>query len=303
MFANREGPKVFRRPVPWHWQTIGGALFAAIVIGVLLTIFGARLALGPLLAVQLLIVVAAAAGGGLFAGLSSAVVLALYHMVLAAPGQFPNTAWFALYIVSIVTMAVLVGLLREDLGRIGSELDTTSSLLSAANARFEHTKETEAMRAYYDPLTDLPTRRLVADRFGQVMPQARRTSTYAALVLLDLNKFKEVNQNFGRDIGDEVLRQVGLRLTTAMRRGDTVGRLGGNEFVVLLTALTDRTGVEVAARKLLDALAEPVTVGRPARQLHVSASIGIAVFPDDGEDWEALYRVAEGELRGAKGAR
>jgi len=301
MSRNREGPEVFRRAVPVPWQIAGGTLFTVLAVGALLAIFGRSEALGPLLAVQVLIVVIAAAGGGLFAGLAAALILVIVHVVLPIPGQFAHTAWFALFVIATATMAVLVGLLREDLGRIGSDLDTTRSLLDAANARIERSKEMEAMRAYYDPLTDLPSRRLVADRFGQIMPQARRTSTYAALLLLDLNKFKEVNQTFGRDIGDEVLRQVGLRLNTAMRRGDTVGRLDGNKFVVLLTALTERSGIDIAAQKLLNALADPIAVGRPVRELHVSASIGLAVFPDDGDDWEKLYQIADEALRVAKG--
>jgi diguanylate cyclase (GGDEF)-like protein len=146
---------------------------------------------------------------------------------------------------------------------IGHDLATTRNLLTAANARIECGKEAEATRAYYDPKTELPTRHLVVDRFGQILPQARRTGTYAALVLLDLNKFKEVNQNFGYDTDGEVLRQVSQRLSTVIRRGDTVGRFDGNRFIVLLTALSDSGGIDVAVQKLNDALAEPFTAGRP----------------------------------------
>ncbi|HEY1933971.1 MAG TPA: diguanylate cyclase [Acetobacteraceae bacterium] len=302
MFGNREGPELFRRAVAWHWQAIGGVVFSAIAVG-LLAASSSGQSPGPLVAIQMLIAVIAAVGGGLIAGLSASVVVVLLHVLHLAPGQSADGTSFAIFAIAILMTGVLVGLAREDLGHIGHELATTRNLLSASNARIERAKETEAMRAYYDPKTELPTRRLVADRFSQILPQARRTGTYAALVLLDLNKFKEVNQNFGYDTGDEVLRQVGQRLSTVMRRGDTVGRLDGNKFIVLLTALSDRGGVDVAVQKLNDALAEPFTVGRPARDLFVSASMGLAVFPDDGEDWDALYSVSDEALRIVKGPR
>ena len=303
MFGNREGPELFRRAVPWQWQVVGGVLFSAVAVGALLALSQPGQSAAPLVAIQTLIVVIAAVGGGFFAGFSGSLVVVLLHLLHLAPGQSSGAASFAIFSAAIVMTGILAGLLREDLGRIGHDLSTTSNLLTAANVRVERARETEAMRAYYDPKTELPSRRLVADRFGQVLPQARRTGTYAALVLLDLNKFKEVNQNFGHDTGDEVLRQVGQRLNTVMRRGDTVGILQGNKFVVLLTALADRSGIDVATQKLHDALAEPFTIGRPPRDLFVSASMGLAVFPDDGEDWDTLYRVSDEALRIAKGPR
>lgn len=303
MFGNREGPELFRRAVPWQWQVIGGFVFAAVAVGALLALAPRGESQGPLVAIQMLFVVIAAVGGGLFAGLSASMLVVLLHLLHLAPGQSTDAVSFAIFAIAVVMTGVLAGLAREDLGRIGHDLDTTRNLLSASNARSERSKETEAMRAYYDAKTELPTRRLVADRFSQVLPQARRTGTFAALVLLDLNKFKEVNQNFGHDTGDEVLRLVGQRLSMVMRRGDTVGRLDGNTFVVLLTALSDRGGVDVAVQKLNDALAEPFSIGRPARDLHVSASMGVAVFPDDGDDWDVLYGVANEALGIIKGPR
>lgn len=303
MFGNREGPELFRRAVPWPWQIVGGVIIAAIAVGALVAVSHAAQPAAPFVAIQALIVVIAAVGGGFFAGLAASLVIVLLHLLHVAPGASADAASFAVFAIAIIMTGILTGLAREDLGRIGHDLNMTQSLLDAANARTERAKETEAMRAYYDPKTELPTRRLVADRFGQVLPQARRTGTAAALVLLDLNKFKEVNQNFGYDTGDEVLRLVGSRLSTVMRRGDTVGRLDGNKFVVLLTALADRAGVDVAMQKLHDSLGEPFTIGRPPRDLYVSASMGVAVFPDDGEDWDALYSVADEALRITKGPR
>lgn len=297
MFGNRQATAMLRRAVPWHWQIVGGVVFGVIALGAVLAASNADQSPAPLIALQMLIVIVASAGGGIFAGLATWVVAVLLHLGHASPGQALEPAAFAAFAVIVLVAAALVGVLRQDLGRIGHDLHTTQDLLAATNTRRERSKATEAMRAYYDPKTDLPTRRLVADRFGQVLPQARRTSTLAALVLLDLDRFDEVNQNFGHDTGDEVLRLVGQRLSAVMRRGDTVGRLEDSKFVVLLTALADRAGTEVAARKLQDALAEPFNVGRPARELYVSASIGIAIFPDDGEDWETLYRIAAEALR------
>jgi diguanylate cyclase (GGDEF)-like protein len=303
MLGNHDGMAVFRRAVPPQWQFIGGAGFAVALVAVLHFVFTAQAA-WPLLSLQLLTVVVASACGGLLAGLTATAVVVGYHLELVAlPTPNNDFAWPALLTLSTLTIAVVVGLLREDLGRIGTDLDQTRTLLAAANMRLERTKETEAMRAYYDPMTDLPTRRLVIDRFGQVLPQARRSSTFAAMVLLDLTAFKEVNQTFGYDVGNEVLRQVGQRLTMLMRRGDTVGRLEGSKFVILLTGLADRSGVDAATQKLRDGLLEPFMVGNPPREVHVAASLGIAICPDQGEEWDVLYREADEALRVAKGTR
>ena len=292
---------VFRRTVPAQWQLLGGAAATVLLVGTLHMAFAIGGVTWPLLALHLLAIVFAASCGGLVAGLTAAAIVMAYHF--AAGDLAAGYAWIALLAIATLSIATMIGLLRDDLGRIGEELASARRLLKAANARIDRARETEAMRAYYDPMTDLPTRRLVIDRFGQMLAMARRAGTFAAVMLLDLNRFAEVNERFGHDIGDEVLRGVGQRLTALMRRGDTVGRLEGDKFVVLLAGMSDRAGVDAATQKMFAGLGEPLHVGSPPREVYVSAAVGIAVCPDDGETWEDLYSVASEAVRVAKGMR
>ena len=291
---------VFRRAVPPRWQFLGGAAATVLLLGALHMAFTTGVG-WALLALQLLAIVFAASCGGLVAGLTASAIVMAYHFFMADLSV--NFAWVALLAIATLTVATLIGMLRDDVGRIGEELMSARRLLKAANARLDRARETEAMRAYYDPMTDLPTRRLVIDRFGQMLAMARRSGTFAVVMLLDLNCFKEINDRFGHDIGDEVLRGVGQRLTALMRRGDTVGRLEGDKFVVLLAGLSDHAGLDAATQKMFAALSEPFHIGSPPKEIHVSAALGLGVYPEDAETWEELYSVASEAVRVAKGMR
>jgi len=160
----------------------------------------------------------------------------------------------------------------------------------------------EALRhqALHDALTGLPNRALLLDRLAQALLAGARGRAPLALLLLDLDGFKEVNDTFGHHIGDALLRQVGLLLQGALRASDTVARLGGDEFAVLLLN-DDRSGAEEAARKIGAALAAPVVVDGQA--LYVDASIGVALYPAHGDDDATLLRHADVAMYAAKRAR
>ncbi len=145
--------------------------------------------------------------------------------------------------------------------------------------------------AQQDPLTRLPNRALLYDRLGSAIATARRHQHQLAVLFLDLDRFKQVNDSLGHGAGDRLLESVAARLTANVRETDTVSRQGGDEFVILLSEVHDRRDVAGAVAKMIAAVNEPHRVGR--HDLHVTASAGIAVFPDDGGDPEALIKHAD----------
>lgn len=143
-------------------------------------------------------------------------------------------------------------------------------------------------QAYHDILTELPNRVLFKDRLGLAVLQARRNESSLAVMFLDLDRFKLVNDTLGHGIGDELLQQVAARLKGCLRRCDTLSRLGGDEFTAVLPELNDRLDAVLIAEKFLACLRLPFQLaGQP---VHISASIGIAVFPADGESVDELIR-------------
>ena len=144
--------------------------------------------------------------------------------------------------------------------------------------------------AQYDPLTDLPNRNLLYERLEQALISARSKNTPFTLMVMDLDRFKEINDTVGHQAGDSLLQQVGLRLQAAARKVDTVARLGGDEFGVLLPGM-DRAAAELAAVRFLKAFETPFRIGEIA--LNVQPSIGIAFFPQHGADRHALMRCAD----------
>jgi diguanylate cyclase (GGDEF)-like protein len=145
--------------------------------------------------------------------------------------------------------------------------------------------------ALHDALTGLPNRTLLRDRLGQAIRQADRELVPAALLLIDLDRFKEVNDTLGHHYGDQLLVQVGERLRTALRQADTVARLGGDEFAVLLPRMETGEGAVVVAKKLQAALHEPFPLD--GLSLDVEASIGLAVYPEHGNDPDELLQRAD----------
>jgi diguanylate cyclase (GGDEF)-like protein/PAS domain S-box-containing protein len=152
--------------------------------------------------------------------------------------------------------------------------------------------------AQHDFLTDLPNRMLLYDRLQQAISLARRHAHYVAVLFLDLDRFKQINDSFGHAVGDHLLQAVALRLTGWVRRSDTVARQGGDEFIVVLSELATVDDARIGVARLLVSLAMPYENG--ARQLRVPASIGVSVYPDDGEDAETLIRHADAAMYHAK---
>ncbi len=162
----------------------------------------------------------------------------------------------------------------------------------------KQSEETIRHLAYHDALTDLPNRALFTDRLTVSLAQARRTGLGVAVMFLDIDRFKLVNDTLGHGGGDELLCAIGAELTDLVRDGDTVARVGGDEFIVLLTSFEERDDVTAIAERVLETIRRPRTV--IDQELRVTTSLGVAVYPDDGRDVETLLRNADTAMYRAK---
>ncbi|MEX2523414.1 MAG: diguanylate cyclase [Gammaproteobacteria bacterium] len=152
--------------------------------------------------------------------------------------------------------------------------------------------------SHYDFLTDLPNRILFRDRIANMIALARRRNKQFALLFLDIDGFKDINDSMGHPAGDNVLQSVAQRLTACVRGSDTVSRHGGDEFVVLLSELEHAKDAALIAGKMLQALAAPFIIG--GSKLQITVSIGISIYPADGHDAETLIRCADTAMYLAK---
>jgi diguanylate cyclase (GGDEF)-like protein len=159
----------------------------------------------------------------------------------------------------------------------------------------------ERHQALHDPLTNLPNRRLFRDRVHQAVVNGKRSGVPAAVMILDLDRFKEVNDTLGHHIGDLLLQQVGARLQSTLREGDTIARLGGDEFAVLLPTVADEAAAAQVARKIVDVLEAPFAL--KGWTFDIEASIGIALFPEHGHTVDALMQRADVAMYLAKESR
>lgn len=153
-------------------------------------------------------------------------------------------------------------------------------------------------QANFDPLTGLPNRVLVLDRLNQGLSRARREGDSLAVVFVDLDNFKNVNDTLGHAEGDVLLKQAARRLTDCVRETDTVSRTGGDEFVIMLLAMHQPSDVEFVARKIMEAFSKPFAIG--SYDFHVTPSMGIAIYPGDGDDPSILLRNADAAMHLSK---
>lgn len=183
----------------------------------------------------------------------------------------------------------------------GSVTDNDLRVVAVRDLR-ERKQAEERIRhmANHDGLTDLPNRSLFHDRLKQAIARSKRGSSTTAVLCLDLDRFKNVNDLNGHGVGDELLRQVANRLTKSVRGDDTVARLSGDEFAVIQVGVAHPDGPSILAERLVKAVAEPFDLG--GQQTVIGTSIGIALYPGDGNDGEELMRAADTALYRAKAA-
>ncbi len=176
---------------------------------------------------------------------------------------------------------------QERTAQLQAEVDERRS----AEAQLEHL-------AHHDPLTGLPNRLMFAEQLKKSIALASRQSRQLAVLFIDLDRFKEVNDTLGHAVGDELLVAVTRRLVTHVRTGDTLARLGGDEFICILEDIEDARGVNVVADKLIELLSQPFDIVE--HELYVAASVGICLYPADGEDADTLVRNADTAMYQAK---
>ncbi len=178
------------------------------------------------------------------------------------------------------------------------ELEALNSKLKAAKENAELAAERMSYQAYHDALTGLPNRALLNDRLIVALAHALREKRKLALMFLDLDRFKVINDSLGHAVGDILLRKVAARLLRCVRQEDTVARLGGDEFMILLASIQRASDAGHVAQKIIDSLAVPIECH--SHELHVTTSIGISIYPDDGGESGVLMRNADTSMYRAK---
>jgi diguanylate cyclase (GGDEF)-like protein/PAS domain S-box-containing protein len=196
---------------------------------------------------------------------------------------------------------------RKDKTKVNVEINTalitmdgTKVVLGMVQDITERKEAEEKIRkmAYHDALTGLPNRVLFVDRLKLAIAHAQRNRQKLAVMLLDLDQFKDVNDTHGHNVGDQLLRSVGKRLTGLLRKSDTVSRMGGDEFFLLLPELTKTNDAETIAQKIMEAFRDPFVFN--GHKLSITTSIGFALYPDDGEEVDILLINADIAMYQAK---
>ena len=214
---------------------------------------------------------------------------------LAATGQWQGEIWNRRKNGEDYAEWLTINTLRNAAGEIHRYIAMFSDITEK-----KRTEELVWRQANYDSLTGLPNRNLFYDRLHQEVRKIQRSKLLLALLFIDLDRFKEVNDALGHDAGDALLKEAAARIAACVRDSDTVARLGGDEFTVVLPGLADIGRVEEVARAIIDHLAQPFQLaGQPA---YVSASIGIALYPTDADDAESLLKSADQAMYAAKEA-
>jgi diguanylate cyclase (GGDEF)-like protein len=208
-------------------------------------------------------------------------VLALVSLQwMRLPTPIAHLGWLEFILQWVMGLGMVVCLLEEE-----------RRTAVRASVQIEHL-------AYYDGLTALPNRELFIDRLSLALVQAHRDGKKLAVLFLDLDRFKLINDSLGHSVGDELLRGMGKRVHEAVREGDTLARLGGDEFTLLLPGIHSAAEAARISQKLLESVRQPFQLH--GRELFVTTSIGISIYPEDGVDAESLIRSADVAMYRAK---
>lgn len=194
---------------------------------------------------------------------------------------------------SVFTAWVQINVVRDVTGRVG---DVVALIRDVSDAKEAQARILNLAR--FDTLTSLPNRAYFRELAEGAIAEARRHNEQRAILFVDLDHFKTINDSLGHDVGDQLLKEVAGRLQDAIRAGDVVGRLGGDEFIVLLRNLSDGEDASYVASRMLERLAVPFELEK--HELVVTPSLGIALYPNDGEDYDTLVRNADAAMYHAK---
>ncbi|WP_412971803.1 EAL domain-containing protein [Glaciecola sp. MF2-115] len=182
---------------------------------------------------------------------------------------------------------------KNELGQLVSHINQMLQGLIRAQVQLRHLATTDA-------LTDQPNRTLIVDRLSQAIKKAERTKTKVAVLFVDMDRFKNINDSLGHDVGDILLVEVANRLVSALRSNDSIGRLGGDEFLIVIEGHTELNEVVKAVQRLDEALSRPYLLQN--HEIRTSGSIGISIYPDNGVDTNKLMRCADLAMYEAKGS-
>ncbi len=210
----------------------------------------------------------------------------------ATTGAFITIAgffsWALVFVIAPGISAFLPGFhLESEVWNLPKYVVAVGMILLLLEKQIEHNK----YLALHDELTGLPNRRLFEDRLAKTLERASRSGSQVALLLVDLDRFKQVNDSLGHHVGDMLLSRVGDLFSGRVRRSDTVARTGGDEFSIILEGPTSREDAEFVSQSLIQLLKEPLNLGNHA--VRIGASVGVAVFPEDASNLEALCIAAD----------
>jgi diguanylate cyclase (GGDEF)-like protein/PAS domain S-box-containing protein len=208
---------------------------------------------------------------------------------LSEQGNWQGEVWNRRKNGEVFPELLTITAIHDDAGAISHYASIFSDI-----SRLKESEEHIRNLAYYDPLTNLPNRRLFNDRLNVALAHAHRSGVQLAVLFVDLDRFKQINDTLGHGVGDLLLHEVSARLTSAVREDDTVARMGGDEFIVLLSEVTAVESVLACARRITTAMERPIAAG--GEELLVSCSIGISIYPDDGTDGETLVKHADSAM-------
>lgn len=245
-------------------------------------------------------------GGAIFRKLGSAVLMGLaitgMHYTGMAAAQFAPDSICTVVPASGMTssaLAMLIGVTTIGILTITLGVSALDAHFAAQLTRALQTTNAQLSElALYDSLTGLPNRMLLDDRMGQAASSAERNGHSFALLFIDLDRFKPVNDSFGHAVGDALLKSAAQRLVTCVRAMDTVARIGGDEFVVVLSGIGEPRDAAMVSSKILDELSRPFFIG--GHEVDISGSIGISVYPQDGKDVSTLKAQADLAMYHAK---
>jgi diguanylate cyclase (GGDEF)-like protein len=207
-----------------------------------------------------------------------------------------------------VSIAIENATYFEEINHARQQAEAYQLGLQKMNAELEHRVEKRTAElasankklkqmALHDPLTGLPNRTLLMDRLKYSISQAKRDKKQISTIMLDLDRFKEINDTLGHQVGDQLLIEIATRLSTVLRKSDTVGRLGGDEFAIILPG-SSLESAELVAGKIIKALETPITL--EGNTLSISGSLGIATYPDHSDEENHLLRFADVAMYNAK---
>ncbi len=213
--------------------------------------------------------------------------------LLKAQGFWSGEVWNRRKNGEVFAELMNISVVQDSTGKVRNYV----GIFSDITVMKEHQHKLERM-AHFDPLTSIPNRSLLADRLSQAISHTKRNNSQMAICYLDLDGFKPINDQFGHKIGDALLIEMAQRMENCVRSGDTVARIGGDEFVILLLGITEHSECQTAIERILSEIARPLVVD--GNSLCVSASIGVTLFPKDDVDTEILLRHADQAMYQAK---